>query len=41
LEHTDYPGSGVGYADYAGYPVRAAECAVCAHRYGRGAVVTP
>ena len=33
---TDCPGSELGFADYAGHPVRLAECRTCAERYGRG-----
>ncbi|MCZ4557933.1 hypothetical protein O4215_20440 [Rhodococcus maanshanensis] len=36
LEHTEFPGGDAGYADAAGHPVRMAECADCARRYGRG-----
>ena len=38
LLHTAYPGPGddAGYATHAGHPVRIAECADCATRYGRG-----
>lgn len=35
LEWTEFPGGEAGYADYAGHPVRMAECADCASRYGR------
>jgi hypothetical protein len=37
LEHTAFPGLGddAGYATAAGHPVRLAECAPCAKRYGR------
>jgi hypothetical protein len=34
-EHTDFPGSDVGYATQAGHPVTMAECRFCAERYGR------
>ncbi|WP_137726488.1 hypothetical protein [Prescottella subtropica] len=36
LEHIEFPGDDAGYADAAGHPVRHAECAGCARRYGRG-----
>src|SRR5690349_20563113 len=38
LEHTAFPGPGddAGYATTAGHPVRLAECADCARRFGRG-----
>jgi hypothetical protein len=36
IEHTEFPGGDVGYADAAGHPVRLAECRDCAERYGRG-----
>lgn len=36
VEHTEFPGGESGYADGAGHPVRSAECADCAKRYGRG-----
>ncbi|MDH6282904.1 hypothetical protein [Prescottella agglutinans] len=36
LEHTEFPGSDVGWADAAGHPVRHRECSECALRYGRG-----
>lgn len=35
LECTEFPGADAGYADTAGRPVRMAECADCATRYGR------
>lgn len=36
VEHKEFPGGEAGYADYAGHPVRMAECRACAERYGRG-----
>ena len=44
LMHTEFPGGDAGYADAAGHPVRMAECAECATRYGRAdeiAGITP
>lgn len=41
LEHTEFPGGDAGYADAAGHPVRAAECAGCAARYGREYLLEP
>jgi hypothetical protein len=35
LEHKSFPGSDDGWGDAAGHPVRMAECADCATRYGR------
>lgn len=42
LEHTSFPGPGdeEGYATEAGHPIRIAECAECAIRYGRDELVT-
>lgn len=39
LEWTEFPGGESGYADHAGHPVRMAECADCARRYGRAALL--
>lgn len=39
LEWTEFPGGEAGYADHAGHPVRMAECADCARRYGRAALL--
>lgn len=40
IEHTEYPGGDyTEYADTAGHPVRIAECADCATRYGRADVL--
>ena len=39
LEWTEFPGGEAGYADYAGHPVRMAECGECARRYGRAALL--
>lgn len=39
LQHTEFPGGDAGYADAAGHPVRVAECADCATRYGRGHLI--
>jgi hypothetical protein len=36
LEGASMPGDDLGYADYAGHPVRLRECRACAERYGRG-----
>lgn len=36
LAGIEFPGGDLGLADYAGHPVRLAECRRCAERYGRG-----
>lgn len=41
LEWTEFPGGEAGYADSAGHPVRMAECADCATRYGRADLLRP
>lgn len=41
LEHTEFPGGDAGYATAAGHPVRLAECADCATRYGRAHLLNP
>ena len=42
LEHTTFPGlDDMGYATAAGRPIRSAECADCAQRYGRGHLLNP
>lgn len=40
LEHTEFPGDELGYADAAGRPVRHAQCAECANHYGHGHILT-
>lgn len=39
VEWTEFPGGEAGYATAAGHPVRLAECADCAIRYGRGHLI--
>lgn len=39
LLHTEFPGGGSGYADFAGHPVEVPECEMCAIRHGRGHLV--
>lgn len=39
VEHLEFPGGESGYADDAGHPVRLPECAPCAYRAGRAALV--
>jgi hypothetical protein len=41
LEHTEFPGDDMGWASAAGHPVRHAECAACATRYGRAHLLNP
>ncbi|MDV2477138.1 hypothetical protein F8M49_20675 [Rhodococcus zopfii] len=41
LEHTAFPGCDNDYADVAGHPFRAGECADCATRYGRAHLLNP
>lgn len=39
LEGKEFPGGELGFADYAGRPVRLIECRECAERYGRNQLI--
>lgn len=41
LEHTEFPGSFLGFADTVGHPIRRAQCAVCATTHGLGYLLEP